>query len=98
VEHAPGFTYFKPAGVRMVELEESVLTVDEMEAIRLNDLLGMEQEEAAKKMGISQSTFHRLLISARRKIADAIVNGMAIRIEGGNYSFGRGRRGFGRGR
>ncbi len=81
----PHVTYFKPAGIRMINLEESVLTVDEFEAVRLKDLLGLEQEEAAKKMNISQPTFHRLVLSARKKIADAIVNGKAIRIEGGNF-------------
>ena len=95
----PGVTYFKPAGIRMIELEETILTVDEFEAVRLKDFLGMEQEEAAKKMNISQPTFHRLVLAARKKIADAIVNGKAIRIEGGQYTmeqprFGRGR-GFG---
>jgi len=69
----PGVTYFKPAGIRMIDLEESILTVDEFEAVRLKDLEGMEQEEAARKMNISQPTFHRLILSARKKIADAIV-------------------------
>ncbi len=81
----PDVTYFKPAGIRMAELEESILTVDEFEAVRLKDLLGLEQETAAKKMGISQPTFHRLVLCARKKIADAIVNGKAIKIEGGNF-------------
>jgi predicted DNA-binding protein (UPF0251 family) len=97
----PEVTYFKPAGIRMIDLEESILTVDEFEAVRLKDLEGMEQEEAAKKMSISQPTFHRLILSARKKIADAIVNGKAIRIEGGNYMFARRFRpgaGMGRGR
>ncbi|MBL7160899.1 MAG: DUF134 domain-containing protein [Candidatus Aenigmarchaeota archaeon] len=89
----PGVTYYKPAGIRMAELEESILRVEELEAVRLKDLEGMEQEEAAKKMGISQPTFHRLLLSSRRKIADALVNGKAIRVEGGSYRFaGCGRR------
>ncbi len=81
----PNVTFFKPAGIRMIELEESILTVDEFEAVRLKDLEGIEQEEAAKKMNISQPTFHRLLLVARKKIADAIVNGKAIKIHGGNY-------------
>jgi predicted DNA-binding protein (UPF0251 family) len=81
----PNITYFKPAGIRLIDLEESVLSVDEFEAIRLKDSLRLEQEEAAKKMKISQPTFHRLLLDARKKIADAIVNGKAIRIEGGNF-------------
>ncbi|MEM5782584.1 MAG: DUF134 domain-containing protein [Candidatus Aenigmatarchaeota archaeon] len=81
----PNITYFKPAGVPIRKLEEVVLTVDEFEAIRLKDLEGLEQEEAAKKMNISQPTFFRLLDSGRKKIANAIVNGKAIKIEGGVY-------------
>jgi len=81
----PGLTYFKPAGIRLVDLKESVLTVDEFEALRLKDLEGLEQETAAGRMAVSQPTFHRILSSARKKIADAIVNGKAIRIEGGTY-------------
>jgi len=83
----PNVTYFKPAGIRIIDLDESILTVDEFEAVRLKDLLGLEQEECAKKMNISQPTFHRLIISARKKIADAIINGKAIKIEGGNFRF-----------
>ncbi len=90
----PGFTYFKPQGVPMRDLEEVILSVDEYEALRLADMDGLSQEEAAKKMGISQPTFYRLLSSARRKVSQAIVNGKAIRIEGGNYMVnGRGRMG-----
>jgi len=85
VKSLPGVNYFKPAGVPIRELEEVVLTVDEFEAIRLNDLEGLDQMEASKKMNISQPTFFRLLDSARKKIADSIVNSKAIKIEGGNY-------------
>jgi len=81
----PEITYFKPAGIRIIDSEEIILTVDELESIRLKDLMRIEQEEAAKKMNISQPTFHRLITSARKKIADALVNGKAIRIEGGRY-------------
>lgn len=91
---SPGTTYFKPAGIRMIELDESIVTIDEFEAIRLKDLEGFEQEECAKKMNISQPTFHRLVSSARKKIADAIVNGKAIRIEGGNYKMAKHIRNF----
>ena len=94
----PNVTYFKPAGVRMIDLEESILTVDEFEAVRLKDLEGLDEETAAKKMNISQPTFNRLVSSARKKIAEAIVNGKAIKIEGGVYKMvGRGM-GFGRDR
>ena len=69
----------------MIDLDESVLTIDEFEAIRLNDFLELEQTECADKMKISQPTFHRLICSARKKIADAIVNGKAIKIERGSF-------------
>jgi len=82
----PQITYFKPAGVRMADLDEVILQHDELEAIRLKDLLGESQEEAAQKMNVSQPTFHRLLLSAHEKIAHAIVNGKALRIEGGNVA------------
>lgn len=90
----PGATYFKPAGIRVFDLEETVLAVDEFEAVRLKDLGGLEQETAARRMGVSQPTFHRMISSARKKIADAIVNGKAIRIEGGAYRIMSGMRKF----
>jgi predicted DNA-binding protein (UPF0251 family) len=85
VRFRPDVTFFKPMGVKESYLEESILTVDEFEAVRLKDMDGFDQEEAAKKMNISQPTFHRLIKSARKKIADAIVKGKAIKIEGGAY-------------
>jgi predicted DNA-binding protein (UPF0251 family) len=85
VKFLPETTYFKPAGIPLRKLEEVVLTVDEFEAVRLKDLEGLEQTEASDRMKISQPTFFRLLDSARKKIADAIVNGKAIKIEGGSY-------------
>jgi len=81
----PSVTYFKPRGIPLRDLEEVTLHVDEFEAIRLKDLEILEQEECAKKMNISQPTFHRLVLSSRKKISDAIVNGKAIKIEGGNF-------------
>lgn len=83
----PNVTYFKPRGIPLRELEEIILNVDEFEAVRLKDLEGLEQEECARKMNISQPTFHRLVLSARKKIAEAIIKGKAIKIEGGNYRF-----------
>ncbi len=80
----PQVEYFKPAGIKLTDLEEVVIHHDELEALRLKDLMGEQQEEAAKRMGVSQPTFHRLLQSAHQKVADALVNGKAIRIEGGN--------------
>ncbi|MBN1865209.1 MAG: DUF134 domain-containing protein [Victivallales bacterium] len=84
VESSPGASYFKPAGIPMRMLEEASLTLDEFESLRLADLEGMYQEEAAKKMGVSRPTFSRIVASARKKIADALVNGKALRIEGGH--------------
>ena len=81
----PDITYFKPRGVRLKELNEVILTVDELEAVRLKDVNGLEQEECARKMNISQPTFHRLVCSARKKISDALINGKAIKVEGGNF-------------
>ena len=77
----PCSSYFKPSGIRIVNLEESILTIEEFEAIRLKDFLNLNQKECAEKMDISQPTFHRLIISARKKISDAIINGKAIKIE-----------------
>ncbi|MDD2401658.1 MAG: DUF134 domain-containing protein [Clostridia bacterium] len=85
VEFEPRYTYFKPAAVPKWQLEEVVLTVEELEAIRLKDMEGLEQEECAERMHISRPTFQRSLINARKKIAESIVEGKAIRIEGGNY-------------
>jgi len=85
VDFTPSVTYFKPAGIPLYSLEEVNLAVEEVEAIRLKDLEGLEQEECAQRMRISRPTFHRVLESARRKLADALLNGKAIRIEGGNF-------------
>ena len=81
----PGVTCFKPQGIGRRLLEEAVLTVEEFESIRLSDHEGLTQTEAAFKMGVSQPTFQRIYDSARKKVADALVNGKAIRIEGGHY-------------
>ncbi len=85
VTYLPEITYFKPAGIPLRDLEEMILSVEEVEALRLKDLEGMEQEEAADIMNISRPTFQRILVNARKKIAEAILNGKAISIKGGNY-------------
>jgi predicted DNA-binding protein (UPF0251 family) len=85
VRGEPDFTYFKPRGVPVALLEEVVLVVEELEAVRLKDLESLDQEEAAKRMNVSRPTFHRVLRSARSKISDALIHGKAIRIEGGDY-------------
>jgi predicted DNA-binding protein (UPF0251 family) len=69
----------------MMQLEEVRLTVDEREAIRLSDLLGMSHEEAGRCMGVSRATFGRIIQKGRKTIADALINGKAINVEGGNY-------------
>ena len=76
--------YFKPAGVPMRTLQEVGLSVEELEAVRLVDLEDLEQEEAATKMGVSRKTLWRELQSAHKKIADALINGKAIKINGGD--------------
>jgi len=83
----PGETLFKPVGVPVSALEVVILALEEVEAIRLKDIEDMHQEDCAKQMGVSRATFHQVLKSARGKLADAIVNGKAIRVEGGSFAF-----------
>lgn len=85
VAFGPDISYFKPRGIPMAELEEVRLTVDQHEAIRLADLLDLSHEEAGHRMGVSRATFGRIIQRARRIVADALVNGKAIHIEGGSY-------------
>jgi predicted DNA-binding protein (UPF0251 family) len=82
----PESNYFKPRGVPLLSLDEVVMTVDEFEAIRLADLEGLYQEQAAGRMGISRPTFGRIIESAHRKVADALVGGKALKIEGGEVT------------
>jgi uncharacterized protein len=79
----PDFVAFKPVGIPSYELVEIVMTIDEIEAVRLADFEGLYQEQAAKKMKISRQTFGNIIGSARRKIADFLLNGKILRIEGG---------------
>jgi len=76
----PNITYFKPQGVPMRFLEVVELTTEEAEALRLKNIKDLEQEEAAKKMNTSQSTFQRILSSAYKKITEALIEGKAIKI------------------
>jgi len=85
VKFFPKHTYFKPAGIPLRELKEEILTVEEIEALRLKDLEGLEQEECAQSMSISRPTFQRILVEARKKVAKALIYGKAIRIEGGTF-------------
>lgn len=86
VAFGPEVVYFKPKGILQADVEEICLAVDEREAVRLADLLGLSYEEAGQKMGISRATFGRIVQRGRKMIADALINGKAIRIEGGNYT------------
>lgn len=81
----PQANYFKPTGIPIDNLEEINLTLDELEAIRLADLEGLYQEEAAVKMNISRQTFGNIIDAAHKKIADVLLNGKALKIEGGVY-------------
>lgn len=91
VAFLPRVSYFKPAGVPLPDLEEVPITVDEAEALRLKDLEGLEQEQCAKEMNVSRPTFQRLLNSAHKKVADALLNGKAVRIEGGTFEMAQSR-------
>ena len=79
----PDSNYFKPRGIPVDALEEVNLTMDELESIRLADLKGMYQEDAAKKMNVSRQTFGNIISSAHKKIADALVNSKALKMKGG---------------
>ncbi len=83
IEGIPDYTLFKPAGIPSVKLELIVLAFDEIEALRLVDLEGMYQEQAAERMNVSRRTFARILDSAHKKVALALVRGKALKIEGG---------------
>lgn len=83
VKCEPGERCFKPRCRPLEGMEGVYLSIDEFEAIRLADLEGLKQEEAAKLMKISRPTFSRIVSSARNKVGDALVNIKAIRIEGG---------------
>ena len=81
----PNANFFRPMGIPANLLQEVRLSLEEVEAIRLKDLEELEQEKCAERMHISRPTFHRVLESGRKKLADALVNGKAIQIEGGNF-------------
>ncbi|MCE5336869.1 MAG: DUF134 domain-containing protein [Desulfobacteraceae bacterium] len=79
----PPCRIFKPAGIPARFLEEITLTMDEFEAIRLADFNGLYQEQAAARMNVSRQTFGRIVEEARKKVARVLVEGLALRIEGG---------------
>jgi predicted DNA-binding protein (UPF0251 family) len=93
----PVAAVFKPAGIPARDLESVTLALDEYEALRLADLEGLDQEEAARHVGVSRPTLGRILNAARRKVAAALVGGRVLRIEGGPVRIVPGPRGRGRG-
>jgi predicted DNA-binding protein (UPF0251 family) len=94
----PNATYFKPSGVPLRDLDEVVITLDELETLRLSNIEKLSQTDAANLMDIHQSTFQRTLTRAREKIADALINSKAIKIFGGEYQIPVQKKGFGRNR
>jgi len=82
-----GATYFKPAGIPVRELETVSLTFDELEAVRLTDFEELYQADAAEKMNVSRQTLGNIVKSAHKKIAEALIKGMAIKIEGGTVEY-----------
>jgi predicted DNA-binding protein (UPF0251 family) len=89
VETEPGVTFFKPRGIPLRSLQQIVITVDELEAMRLADFLEMTQEEVAQRMQVSRPTVTRMLSRAHRVVAEALVHGKAICIQGGDYRVGQ---------
>ena len=87
VHGPPLFSEFKPMGVRGRNLEQILMTLDEFEALRLADFIGLSHAEAADEMEISRSTFTRLIEKARKKIADFLIQGKLLTIEGGSIHF-----------
>ena len=81
VKCKPDSNYFKPRGIPLVDLEEVLLTLDEIEAIRLADFEGLYHEAAAVKMKISRQTFGRILSGAHKKVAECLIKGKALKIE-----------------
>lgn len=98
VDFIPEVTYFKPVSVPLAYLKEVNLSADELEALRLVDFKKRSQQETAEKMEVSQSTVQRTLSKARKKVAEALIMGWAIRVEGGEVEMRRGRGGNGGGR
>lgn len=86
IENIPTIPYFVPSEKDVEEVPENILKLEELEAIRLKDLEGLEQGDCAERMEVSRPTFQRILLSAREKIADSLVNGKIIHIDGGNFT------------
>ncbi|GAB6137913.1 DUF134 domain-containing protein [Halanaerobaculum tunisiense] len=87
VEYIPEVKFFKPAGIPKRKLQKVSLTIEEIEAIRLKDNEELTQAEAAERMEVSRPTFQRILTKARKKIAEGLIEGKAIKFQGGDYRF-----------
>lgn len=87
VAFRPPAAFYKPQGIPMRELRSVQLSVDGLEAMRLADALGLSHDEAAVNMNVSRPTFSRLLSEAHRVVAEALINGWALRIDGGDYLY-----------
>ena len=85
IETVPVHAYFKPQGIPMTKLKIINLSLEEIEALKLKDMQNLDQETAAEKMGISRSTFQRVIKSARHKLVKSVVEGKALKVEGGHY-------------
>lgn len=86
ISFIPRNNYFIPFGVNESEIKEIKLKIEELEAMRLKDIEGLNQEECANRMKVSRQTFQLIIDSARKKVAMALTEGKAINIEGGNYT------------
>lgn len=86
VGRMPTRNFYKPQGVPLSELNSVILSIEGFEALRLADARGLEQAEAAARMGVSRPTFSRILAEARRTVAQALASGWAITIQGGDYA------------
>ena len=87
VRRPPLFAAFKPCGIRSVQLQELALELDEFEAIRLADYMSLDHLDSAAQMGISRSTFSRLVEKARHKVAQFLIDGRLLQIDGGDIHF-----------
>lgn len=85
VDHVPGCRYFRPGRHRPGDSGEVNLFWEELEALRLKDLEGLDQAQAAERMEVSRPTFQRILRSARSKVAQALIDGLTIRVNGGHF-------------
>ena len=87
ISNNPGVTYFMPQSIPVTTLNQVLLTIDELEALRLADIESLSQEEAARRMKVSRATFGRIIALAHNKVADALIHGKGIHIKGGEVAF-----------